>query len=568
MKLAILCGGNPQLENKKPLKGIENSLKAVSGVLNNNGWEVIPHFTASTERNFTEKIKNHIEAKSIDINTIEQIVFFYTGHGIYGNSYSQEDFKIIWEEQKITISSIIGLLNETLNTLDNKTKIGLIIDACYSGDALKERNRDDYIEILTSTQDGKKTFEDEFDGKIISIFSHTFAKIFEQPNQQDEISIRDIKEYINNPDNNIEDLNVYYGEALKSDSIVLGNNKELNDIRDILESHYKDNIKKLKDDFLTYLLQDALSFNEINNCDDIDRLIQYLFENKECLYCILKDKNPQIIKKYESILKETNCEERKEEDSLKQIVFLIGNGQTGDANSLKYDVESYWITEKNRVRLEETKEKVNFSIKSEYESIICEFINNIEKQQISANTVEIVFILPKELHNINFSKIELNDEELAEEYDILIQLYDRYSHVDKETIHKYILRWKANSNRYKQNRQKSIEQQYLFTITNNAECKGFGKKYNRRGSQAVCLVSSVTLTSYIETFFSFGLPIVVFPWNDNPFVITTSFKVEEIKYNLLEYFSGNGSNYYFLYDLYHETKELKEKIEQSQDDYT
>lgn len=560
MKLAILCGGKPQLENEEPLQGIENSLSTVENVLGANGWRVVPSIiTATTESNFTDRIKQYNQAESINIRNIKEIIFFYTGHGKYGDSYSQGDFKMVWQDQGITVSSIINQFNDVFLTQQNKIQIGLIIDACYSGDALIERTSDKTIEILTSTKSEEKTFEKNIDGRIISIFSHTFTKIFTIPNQNGNITIRDIKDYINDPANGIDDLKVYYSEALERSSITVGTNKEINEVKEVIRNHYS-NMESIKKDFKTYLNIDSLSFPKVSECDDFDNLINYLFEDKECLYCILQDILPEH--EYLEKLKQVNCEERREEDRLKKIVFLIGNDHSEDSDSKQYNIQSYLVTEKNRVRPTKSKKQVDFTNESVCEKIICDFIADIDNQLVSAEAVEIIFILPNNLHNIDFSRFKCNGEDLKSEYEILTQSYIRYLHVDKDSIHKYITRWKVNSTKYLQNKQNSIGN-HLYSITDNEQCEDFGRRYIRRGATYVCLVSSVTLVSYVDKIISFGLPIVVFPWDGNHGMITQTFQIREIKYNLLEYISEHGNNHYFMYDLYDEVKELKQQISQN-----
>lgn len=564
MKLAILCGGKPQLDENPPLEGIDNSLNAIGSILSNNGWNVISFFNATTEFNFQTVISNYIEENSIDINKIESVMFVYTGHGMYGDSYSQDDFTMVWYEQKVTISRTISLLNETLKTLENKTKLGLIIDACYSGSAITERDRDKGIEILTSTQEDQQTFEKEFDGKVMSIFSYTFNKIFELPNQKEELTFREIKKYINNPDNHIDELDIYYnGEPLEGEPIVIGNNKELNDIRDKIINYYNDNISYFRENILSYLPIDSISFKKIVNCNNFNKLINYLFDEQECLYCILKNIDPSH--NYLHKLKEIDCENRKNEDGLKKIVFIIGNSDSKDEDSKKYEVKSFLVTKKNRLRPVDYKIGVDFSKKCIYEKDICEMIKEIDKQLVSDEAVEINFILPTELHNRDFLMLKCNEQELKYEYDILTQSYIRYLHVDKDNIHKYIARWKANSTKILANKEKRINE-HLFPINNHSACNNFGKRYIRNGSNYVCLVSSITLVSYVDTIIDFGVPIVVFPWDNESGTFSSTLEIGKIKYCLLDYISDNGDNHYFMYDIYEEVKELKKQITQNSTD--
>jgi TusA-related sulfurtransferase len=563
MKLAILCGGKSQLNDEEPLKGIENSLKDVRGVLHKNGWYVVPYFITTTEDDFKKQINNYIKEKGIETSAIKDILFFYTGHGVYGDSYSQENFRMVWDEQDISVASIVRLLNETLKTHEHKTKIGLIIDACYSGDVLIERKRDRYIEILTSTQAGEKTYEKTFDGRIKSIFSYVFTKIFELPNQNEKITIRDIGNFINNNyevgsvKDISEELKVYYGESLDNNSIEIGNNKEVNDVKEIIKEYYTSDVDKLKKDFLSYHLLDALSFSDISNCNDFDTLLQYLFQESDCLYCILKKiarTNPYLNK-----LNAVNCEERKSENELNKIIFLVGTNLEYDC-SKKYDIDLYFLTKKQRVRYIKTVKEVDFNTENKYGEIICDSISNIEALIVSSTAVEITLILPNDLHDIDFSKIICDFAELKSEYDILIQSQIRYVHIDNAGIYKYIARWKKNSAKYTLKQNETISDEYLYKISNNAGCNTFGKQYIREGSNYVCLVSEISLISHIETIVNFGLPIVVFPRDGSCDMISTIFKIKKIKYSFLKYISDNGENHYFMYDLYDEVKELKKQI--------
>lgn len=300
MRLAVVWGGRGVVDtsDENPLQFVGKSVKRVIATLEANDW-LCHEVDSETLEEYNSWLQNFL----VDNKPLE-FLFLFTGHGVYGNSKSQVGFQVCFHNGKGTLPQII---DETLKAFKNykePEKMAFVIDSCYSGDALTERYNDKNFEILTPTA-GSKAYEDEkFQS---SVFVHYFCEIFNSLTAQNEIDLEQISEF-SSQDSRQTSL---HSKALAKDKIIIGYNKEINEIYQIFQEKYptSDNFKKAIN---IYLKDNALNFQTIQSLTDYKKLFAKLLEEKECLYCLLKELN--LHQKYINRVKEVaDCRKLKRE---------------------------------------------------------------------------------------------------------------------------------------------------------------------------------------------------------------------------------------------------------------
>ena len=577
MKLAILCSGKTQLGNEDPLEYISNSLDDVSNVLNNNNWKVIPHFTATTEQNFNNTINNYISRESLD--GIKEILFYYSGHGIYSDSYSKSVFRMVWQEHKQPVSSVISSLNEIFNSIHNKIKLSLIIDSCYSGDAIIAREPDRCIEILTSTSDGKKTYEQVIDGRGRSIFSYCFCQVFQTPSEKNVITLRDIKSLISNSENTLKcTMTPYYSEPLESDLMVIGYSKEINELLDYFKTHYSNNIEDFKKDILSYLKTRTTSFPKVMKLDNFKDLFKEILEVEECLYCVLKqlDNSHEYLDKLKIV---ENCEELKKEvlksRTISAIILVIKTDTGDDIGSCI--LEGYLECIDGTFFNSRTLTKINFktdSYKKDLSNYLSELLETIYN---SEDVLELKLILSDSLFEINFYDLEVEERSplpiprnIIEKFNITTKLFLRFENYNKKG---FFEKWEKNIQKCKQLESQRVTT-HLCSIKNRKDITSMDKIFlDGDTSTGTCIDYIALISDYslkaqknLYIIISGGLPIVLYPQlkeEENVQIVWLNTSVKDIKATAFQHITKQR-NIHFMHDTYDEAESLQTAINTNQ----
>lgn len=232
MRLAIICGGRASADiehNTNPLKYISNSIEKVKETLEENSWICKENYIEKdiefdTLDNFFINLKHIVKNEEIN-----EFLFYYTGHGKYGNTKSKTDFQLRLESEQITIAQLVETIH---NVFENQksVKIALVIDSCYSGEAITKSTPYTDIEILTSTDDDTKSYEklglDEKNPNFgISVFSHYFCEAFNTLHEKNELCLESIGKHV---ESSQDEQEPYYDGVQGREKIVIGYNKETN----------------------------------------------------------------------------------------------------------------------------------------------------------------------------------------------------------------------------------------------------------------------------------------------------------------------------------------------------
>jgi len=172
MRVAFVCSG--RADN---LKYLDNNRNMIDTVLSEHGWEVI-NTPLDSIANLNLTLQKYLK------NSIDEFLFFYTGHGSFSNL--QRVFQLEVESATIKINDI----QEAIFTHINPKKQAVIIDACYSSGSLDDLIPQKNSEFLFSSQAREESYENS--DLRASIFSHYFVEAI----GQNKMVLSDIGQYI------------------------------------------------------------------------------------------------------------------------------------------------------------------------------------------------------------------------------------------------------------------------------------------------------------------------------------------------------------------------------------
>jgi len=167
-KAFIFRGGDKINPSDKPLQHLDSSVKKIKTTLKEYGnWEV-EDFVLKSSDDISNKLS------SIEDNQDNEILLFYTGHGV---PQPNDRYALIGDDCKeVLFDNIINPVNKFA-----LTRFVIIIDACHSSEAEKSVPRIDNIEIVSSVARGLAYESDLFES---TNFVHYFIKSITQSTKE------------------------------------------------------------------------------------------------------------------------------------------------------------------------------------------------------------------------------------------------------------------------------------------------------------------------------------------------------------------------------------------------
>lgn len=454
MKLAIVCGGRDTVDNNdnKPLQFIENSLENVKDTLEDHGW-IVKSLRIDILDNYQTWLANICKDKKV-----KEFLFFYTGHGISGNRHTQVDFRLRFKSEKATIGDLI---DETKKALGGRfpDKMGLVIDSCYSGEAITERTPYKTVEILTSTNDNTKSFEKK--GLVkhnpdfgISVFSHYFCQAFNSSHDSNEINLKMIGEFVKSCQGKQKP---YYTEALERDKITIGYNHKIHRLKNEIKIHYQNKIADEERQIATFRY-DILRYyprvkekiyNTIRESTTMDELFMALLKDEKggYLYCILK-----FLKIEDDYLINFKGAKKCNEITSKiESVIVVVEGSTNNSN--RYTGDIYCGLDNDKVEHYEYIEECAWNELYQIE------IKRVLEEILTLNCtskMELQMVLPIKLMSSEFKNEKVYvgkvegipfDEAWGREFNIITKFHSRLKGYVSESD-KYFEAWEVNLKRY------------------------------------------------------------------------------------------------------------------------
>jgi hypothetical protein len=553
MKLAIICGGRSYKKSStesKQLRYIDDSVNEVTKTLDHNGWICKP-VRLQTTKEYTDLLVNYKNKR------IDEFLFYFTGHGFGSNSVT---FEIYLGENELTIEQLLQATKKGLGR--SPSKIGLIIDSCYSGKALEYS--DEYVEILTSTDGDTESFEKTSLG--MSVFSHYFCDVFQTPQELETINFACVKKHLLN---NQEKQKPFYSEAQNKKSITLGVIKEVNEIRESLKQKFETH-QKFKDKVVEYLAKDDLGFKEILATQSFDETVKLLLHyKKECLYCLFKEL--EIENAYINNFKTDQCEAFKiEAANSREVIKVIL--RIYQSSSLKECLAEGWL--QYDIDTIESLDNIEIDFEADYIKTLSTYLTNALDGRIKKAPLDLDLILDDGLFTKGFQALaERNNLNITTQF--LTRNRDFFKR-NKSSV------WKTNSEFYQTRKEEPISN-YIFSID---------EIYNKNSlrvcttAEKIVVVSAYNLLTpqYLEMIIDSGLPFIISPCSDIETKIEFQWKnatmdtlrskailVLTHHYNRVDYYEKKGrplneeKNIQFIYDNYYDAAKFKQLINETEE---
>ena len=186
MRVAFVCSGKPD-----NLKYLKNNRDLLDNTLSKNGWEVV-NTPLSNILDLNKRLQEYSK------NSIDEFLFFYTGHGDVSNR--QQILKLQLDNVEISINDVLDSIFKYINP----KKQAIVLDACYSG-TLKDLALENNTEFLFSSQAREQSYED--DVLEASVFSYYFCDAI----SKNKIFLNEISKYISLKDNRQNPLSMNVG---------------------------------------------------------------------------------------------------------------------------------------------------------------------------------------------------------------------------------------------------------------------------------------------------------------------------------------------------------------------
>lgn len=186
MRVAFVCSGKPN-----NLKYLKNNRDLLDEILSQNGWEVV-NTPLSNISDLNKRLQEYSK------NSIDEFLFFYTGHGDVSNR--QQILKLQLDNVEISINDVLDYIFKYINP----KKQAIVLDACYSG-TLKDLALEKNTEFLFSSQAREQSYEN--DVLEASIFSFYFCEAV----INGYVKLEEISEYIDSSDDRQKPLPLSVG---------------------------------------------------------------------------------------------------------------------------------------------------------------------------------------------------------------------------------------------------------------------------------------------------------------------------------------------------------------------
>jgi hypothetical protein len=518
MKLAFICHGSASASNGDTLEYLQPSCHAVEEALTDNGWKCINKGITSLQK-YQEYLFNYKN------ETITEYMFYFIGHGNYTNIL---DFHILLEDEEIApyLEHIVDRTYKSFNT--RPKKIAIVIDACYSGQVINvdfvNKGLHKYIEILTSSSDGNKSYEtkDFNDGR--TVFSHFFCEAV----NLGKTSLSEIKEYIAHDIEEVEihkgteyqrviPLTPYYNEAQEKEKIVVGYNKEINSLRKILLSKCDED--EFKQKIMGYYASNLPSFKLLKKENSFIDLFNIVVKyERRCLYCLFKELNLEIPSFFEKE-KDNNCQNMKEEAQKSRIV----NRVILEVNDKSRTIRGWLSLDSQKSAPMTIVEGVNFD-KKESENYFLKVLNSYLSDELQGMHYRVPMELQVMLYSSLFKmdsefkqlKMSMRDERgyapyEEEDWSVYFNISYRFlENIDNYEFDFFIDSWKENSEVYTKQLSHTIEDSHIYRIEKE-ESRDTLDGFNNDGNLMVLSDYRLLDDIYLKRVLQFGIPTVFSP---------------------------------------------------------
>ncbi len=505
--------------NPKPLEHLTNNVEKIEEVLKNNGAWDVKYFDLDNAQTLKDALNNVMEVKGI-----EEFLFYYTGHG----KCEQDTYYLIGENE-----SRINLL-DAFSLHDTYTqKVSVVIDACESHTLINLWENERPYELLVATKTGL-AYEDNL--SEMSDFSHCFYEAF-QTIAKKTFKLKDIYAEM---EGKLPKQEPDYVEIKSRERSVIGHNKELNKLTNFLKENHT--LKALKESLLTFYPRRGSNHYKIRHTDSFKELFSILFNEKECLTCILKQLNFEspLLSEDETVDCEDLRRKASEENKIDKLIIKVD--EDTEKNLVSATISGYYGYSSGAYS--PTKTLTGLDLSSE--KSLVEIPKYIEEVLIGkkARTIELQLILPDVLLPLNYQTEAMNTR-----FDILKRLVRRLNNHHLINIEDEIDYWEENS--------QLIDEMKKNRVMNHIDNRGHVSQYNKH-EKNIAMLYNESLSSQIKEMYDWGVPILFYPHNAYEMIerlnlndcVVANVKNEMSKFMSDEFLASNATH--FIYDDYND----------------
>jgi len=530
MRLAIICGGIPKLSTEEPLQYIGDSVDNVISVLNNNQWKCIPFKEATSTTDYKNLLSVYKGQK------IEEFLFYYIGHG---TGSMMREFRIHFQENPLSVNDI---KEATINALERyPKKMALVLDACYSGNAIDASSSEKDVEILTARGRDEEAYEYIIEGKGWSEFSFYFCNIFKTSQESDTLNLEQIGKYIADDEQTGKDTFYLPNPSCQTDKIIIGYNKEINELTNFLKENHT--LKALKEKLLTYYPRRASNHNKIRHADNFNELMNILLNERKYLKCILKELefDSSIVNEYATV----DCKDLKQKASQENKIdkLIIKVEESTDKGLDSATISGYYGYTLGGYSPIKTVSDLDLS----GEKSLIEIPKYIDEVLIGkkARTIELQLILSDVLLSLNYQTEEMNSR-----FVLLKRLVRRLNNHHLLDIEDEIDYWEENS--------QLIQELKNDSVVNHIDNGGCVSLFNKHSEKKIAMLYNESLSSQIKEVYDWGVPILFYPHSSYEMLdklelngcVVANFKNKMSAFMTNEFLEDNATH--FIYDDYYD----------------
>ena len=263
------------------LNSLENNRNAIYTLFNNSLlWEEPVNKELLSLNQFEKDLKQYEDEE------INNLFFFYTGHGVRKGQKRDELHVVLKEDGTWNIQELINEVFEVFRNFKFLPKrISIVLDACYSGLVIEDtKSFTGSLEILTATASMQKATE-ENPNSTLSLFTDAFCKAVEKLSKGSrEVTLENVSKLIERSDYSKE--SGYSYPKTKNGMMTIVEHSQY----DLLINITNDLKKHLNNDeqILEVYTKRLFEFKSITMPSSFDDIVKYLFEDyREILIVML-----------------------------------------------------------------------------------------------------------------------------------------------------------------------------------------------------------------------------------------------------------------------------------------
>ncbi|MCH9740664.1 MAG: caspase family protein [Epsilonproteobacteria bacterium] len=277
------------------LESLQHNRNTVSSIFSTSSlWEEPINRELKSLKEITSDLKLYKD------ETIDNLLFFYTGHGAKKGIKRDELHLELEDDKTRNIQEVVGEIFEVFKGSDKfPNRIAIVLDACYSGTLIENNNPfTGSFEILTSAGFREKGTEKN-DNSTLSLFTDAFCEAIENLTKgSKEVTLYEVSRVIKGSDYTKESGYSYPRTKNGMMTIVEHNTTNLlENLTKDLKVYFQEHCNSTS--LLEAYTKNLLDFSSKTVPNEFDEIVKYLFEkHKQILISLLVQLDDSTLDSY------------------------------------------------------------------------------------------------------------------------------------------------------------------------------------------------------------------------------------------------------------------------------